>query len=69
MAAEVTFTGNTRYRPQARWFGPPMLVLQIEVYEKGYYEDPDPHYFVGGRPYERTYFRDATVEDLSALKL
>ncbi len=61
-------TGGLRYRAKSRWFGDPLLVLQIEVHRRWGEGPPDingmPMYLAG----EYTCWRDATVTDLPALR-
>jgi hypothetical protein len=59
---EELLTGNARYRPKTRWFGEPLMVLQVEVKTRD---------FTPGEMCSKTYtyFRDAKVEDLSILSL
>lgn len=57
-------TGKRRYRVQPRLFRKPLCVLQVEEYVKGTHFTPDPYDF-DGHKYERTYWRDAVVEDLT----
>lgn len=58
-------TGNFRHRPQPRLFRKPLAVLQIEIRARGYEIDSD----LMGRDVDHTYWRDATFEDLSAMRL
>lgn len=51
----MTLTGRTRYRTRSRWFGPPLLVLQVEFT----YTHTTAHY-----DHDDTAWRDARVEDL-----
>lgn len=51
----MSLTGRTRYRTRSRWFGPPLLVLQVEFT----YTHTTAHY-----DHDDTAWRDARVEDL-----
>lgn len=68
MAVKEELTGNIRCRIQTRWFGAPMMVIQVEVRCHGDYLDN-----AGGRiegvPVDNTFFRDATLEDITLMEL
>ena len=62
------WTGGLRYRSKKRWFGDPVLIVQIEV-EKQWPEGPPdcngmPTYLAGSC----ILWRDATVTDLPVLE-
>lgn len=63
MAIQTTYTGKRRVRIQKRLFRQPLLVLQVEVHEKGYDFDP------AGDTYDvdYKYWRDAEVTDVNLL--
>lgn len=63
MSTTHTLTGETQYRLQRRWFGAPVVVLQVAVREVGPYHSPDPHDHCV-RDIDRVYWRDAMVQDL-----
>ncbi len=54
-------TGAVRYRVQQRFFGEPLLVLQVEEIQE--YIDEN------GTEYRHTEWRDARLEDLSVERL
>ena len=55
-----TFTGRKRLRLHSRWwYDRPILVLQVEVHEAG--ASPA----MSAPPVDRTFWRDATVEDMT----
>jgi hypothetical protein len=65
----VKLTGRTQHRLQTRWFGSPLLVLQVEENRSGSTEEMieqdggwTPSFQVND-----TYWRDAKTEDLSTL--
>lgn len=55
-------TGNTRYRVQQRLWGTPVLVLQVELREKGNIVDDS---FGSSRNVDYTYWTDASIEHIS----
>lgn len=55
-------TGNTCYRVQTRMWKTPLLVLQVEVNDKGNVVDDS---YGSGRDIDHTYWVDASVEHLS----
>jgi hypothetical protein len=61
---EEELTGRTGYRIQKRFLRPTLVVLQVEVRQYGYYMVNS-----GGRveseDVDRTYYRDATVQDIT----
>lgn len=58
-------TGKTRSRILTRCFRKPLLVHQVEEQSKGIHESYCVHTgSTDDRPYDNTYWRDATVEDL-----
>lgn len=61
MSLTVKLTGQKRVRIQKRLFRQPLLVVQVEVHEKGYKFDYD------GDSYnvDYKYWRDAQVTDVN----
>jgi len=58
-------TGEFRYRILTRCFRKPLLVQQVEEQSKGVHERYCTYTgSIDDIPYDRTYWRDATVEDL-----
>ena len=61
---EEHLTGRTGYRIQPRFLRSPLVVLQVEVRQHGYYMVN-----MGGRveseDVDNTFYRDATVEDIT----
>jgi hypothetical protein len=62
-----TLTGYRRYRVQTYWLRKPLVVLQVEVNDKGYYIDN-----AGGCidtvDVDKTFYIDARVEDITLLE-
>lgn len=59
---KVALTGATRHRVQTRLFRSPLIVLQVELHSKGYCVDDS---YGSGRDVDYTWWRDATLEDIS----
>lgn len=68
MSIVKTLTGRTRYRILTRWVKEPVLVLQVEEHATGvHYSQNDID--CRGLTVDRTYWRDASIEDMTTEKL
>ena len=56
-------TGNKRYRAHKTFFGTVLLVLQVEERSHGHSNGNGADPYDLGYDYDRTYFRDARLED------
>lgn len=66
MSIKEELTGNTRCRIHTQLFNKPIMVVQVEVHQHGDYLSNG-----GGRvedvPVDNTFYRDATLEDISIM--
>jgi hypothetical protein len=62
-----TLTGKTRFVIVYRWFRKPLVVIQVEERKRGQNFYYDPH-GTDIEPYDYTYWRNATPEDIFDLK-
>lgn len=61
MTHKITPTGKTRHRAMKRWFGPPLMVLQVQERHEGYIQDEHG----SGPDFNYLEWRDAIIQDLT----
>lgn len=61
MSTTLYYTGRKRLRTKERLLREPLLVLQVEIHEKGTYWDRDG----SDRAVDRKFWRDARVQDMT----